>query len=366
MKYLSEFRDPKLAKKIAKAIANISTQKWKIMEICGGQTHSIVKFAIKELLPKNIDLIHGPGCPVCVTPLSKIDLAIFLALKENVIVCSYGDMLRVPGSSSNLLECRASGGNVEVIYSPLDALTLAEKHPDKEIVLFAIGFETTAPTNALAVFFAKQKKLYNFSIIVSQVLVPPAIRAILQNSTIDGFLAAGHVCTVMGYKEYIPLAEEYKLPIVVTGFEPIDILEGLYRCIYLLENKKYGVENQYTRSVRKGGNESAMQILDTVFELCSMEWRGIGQIEQSGYALRKDFHDFDAEKKFQFNPSSLAIITHDNQCIAGEILQGRKKPQQCPSFGKQCTPESPIGAPMVSTEGACAAYFHHTIPSSRS
>lgn len=358
MKYLSEFRDYKSAKILAKKISDVTKHNWKIMEICGGQTHSILKYSIDELLPEKITLIHGPGCPVCVTPLEMIDKAIKIASRNDVIFTSFGDMLRVPGSELDLLSVKANGGDVRMVYSPLDAVKIAQANPDKKIVFFAVGFETTAPANAMAVLTAKNLGLKNFSILCSHVLVPPAIEALMSgfNSNINGFLAAGHVCTVMGYEEYIPISEKYKIPIVVTGFEPIDILQGIYRCVNLLEEGKPIVDNQYSRAVRKEGNPEAKRIIKEVFEVTDRKWRGIGLIPNSGYKLREEFSEFDAEKIFELEDIS---VEESEICIAGEVLQGLKTPLECPAFGKECTPENPLGAPMVSSEGACAAYFHY-------
>lgn len=358
MKYLTEFRDFKSAQVLARKINEITKRNWTIMEICGGQTHSILKYNIDELLPSKISLIHGPGCPVCVTPLEIIDKAIKIASRNDVIFTSFGDMLRVPGSQLDLLSVKANGGDVRMVYSPLDAVKIAKSNPEKKVVFFAVGFETTAPANGMAVLKAKNLGLKNFSILCSHVLVPPAIEALMSgfNSNINGFLAAGHVCTVMGFNEYIPLSEKYKVPIVVTGFEPIDILQGIYKCVYLLEEEKNVVENQYARVVKKEGNLEAKKIINTVFEITDRKWRGIGLIPKSGYKLRDEFSEFDAEKIFDLGD---IIVDEPEICIAGEVLQGLKSPLECPAFGKECTPENPLGAPMVSTEGACAAYFHY-------
>lgn len=358
MKYIDEYRDAEAAKKLAKAITDITTKKWSIMEICGGQTHSIVKYGIDELLPNEINLIHGPGCPVCVTPIEIINKAIEIASLENVIFCSFGDMLRVPGSEKDLLSVKASGGDVRIVYSPMDAVNHAVKNPDKEVVFFAVGFETTAPANAMAVHKAKELKLNNFSILNSHVLVPPAIEAILSSSNhvVQGFLAAGHVCTVMGYEEYIPIAEKYKVPIVVTGFEPVDILQGIYMCIKQLEEGRHEVENQYSRSVKQKGNIQAQNIIRKVFKITNRKWRGIGEIPFSGFGLRDGYIAYDAEHKFKLSNKT---EEESSECIAGEILQGFKTPNDCPVFGKKCTPEYPLGAPMVSSEGACSAYFRY-------
>lgn len=358
MKYIDEYRNAEAAKKLAKAIAVITSKKWNIMEICGGQTHSIVKYGIDALLPKEINLIHGPGCPVCVTPVEIINKAIEIASAENVIFCSFGDMLRVPGSDKDLLSVKASGGDVRIVYSPMDAVNLAVKNPGKEVVFFAVGFETTAPANAMAVFKAKELKLNNFSILNSHVLVPPAIKAILSspNHVVQGFLAAGHVCTVMGFEEYYPIAEKFKVPIVITGFEPVDILQGLFMCIKQLEEGRHEVENQYARSVKKEGNVPAQNIIKKVFRITNRKWRGVGEIPFSGLGLNNDYIAYDAEHKFKIKSQS---ADEPKECIAGEILQGIRKPDECPQFGNKCTPEYPLGAPMVSTEGACAAYYRY-------
>lgn len=358
MKYLNEYRNSETAKKLSEEINKITTHPWNIMEICGGQTHSILKYNITELLPKEISLIHGPGCPVCVTPLELIDKAIAIASKDDVIFTSFGDMLRVPGSNEDLLSVKAKGGNVKMVYSPLDAVKIAEQNPNKKVVFFAVGFETTAPANAMSVVEAYKKGLKNYSILCSHVLVPPAIEALLNSpeNRIQGFLAAGHVCTVMGYEEYIPLVEKFKLPIVVTGFEPVDILEGIYYVVKQLENNKHNIENQYSRVVKKEGNIPAKELLKEVFETTNRKWRGIGEIPMSGWKLKEKYCAYDAEKIFDVG----YIETKESPlCIAGKILQGINKPVECEAFGTKCTPEHPIGAPMVSTEGACAAYFHY-------
>jgi len=358
VKYIDEYRDNETAQKYSRAIHDITTKPWTIMEICGGQTHSIVKYGIDELLPENITLVHGPGCPVCVTPVELINKAIDIASRKNVIFCSFGDMLRVPGNEKDLLAVKADGGDVRIVYSPLDALKLAAQNPKKEVVFFAVGFETTAPANAMAVFQAKKQNINNFSILVSHVLVPPAMEAILgsKNNRVRGFLAAGHVCTVMGFHEYFPIAKKYKVPIVVTGFEPVDILQGIYMCVKQLEEGRTEVENQYTRSVKKEGNEQAQKIITEVFKIVNRKWRGVGEIEQSGLGLRKDYIKYDAEKKFDVTEIK---AEESKECIAGLILQGLKKPNECTAFGTKCTPEFPLGAPMVSSEGACAAYFRY-------
>lgn len=359
MKYVNEFRGSQLVKKWSEALHQITTRPWSIMEVCGGQTHSIVKFGLHQLLPKNIRLIHGPGCPVCVTPMSLIDHAIHIAGLPSTILCSFGDMLRVPGNQTDLLTQKAKGCDVRIIHSPLDAVDVARKNRNKEVVLFAVGFETTAPANAFTVYRAKEEGLKNFSLLASHVLVPPALRFLMDSpgNEIQGFLAAGHVCTITGYEEYHAIAEHYKTPIVVTGFEPLDILQGLYLCIEQLEKNQYQVTNQYKRSAKEVGNLSARALLSKVFTLVDREWRGIGNIPQSGWGLHEDYADFDASYRF---PLAKPILYKDNGCISGLIMQGRKKPCECPLFGKECTPEKPLGAPMVSTEGACSAYYQYT------
>jgi hydrogenase expression/formation protein HypD len=358
MKYLNEYRDAGLVKNLAQKIREITTQNWIIMEICGGQTHTIMKYGLEELLPRELTIVHGPGCPVCVTSLEMIDKAIQISRQENVILTSFGDMLRVPGSKEDLLSVKAAGADVRMVYSPMDALSLAKRNPDKKVVFFAIGFETTAPANAMAVKEAKRRGIPNFSILSSHVLVPPAIEAILssKNTLVQGFLAAGHVCTVMGYEEYIPLAEKFKVPIVVTGFEPVDILEGIYLVVKQLEEGQFEVENQYSRVVRREGNIPAQKLLKDVFVTIDRKWRGIGMIPQSGYGLKPAYADYDAEKLFDVSGLNLM---ESPDCIAGEVLQGLKKPYDCQLFGKTCSPEHPVGAPMVSSEGACAAYYRY-------
>lgn len=358
MRYVDEFRDSKLTHNLLSEIRRITTQHWVIMEICGGQTHSIMQNGIDQLLPQEIELVHGPGCPVCVTSLELIDKALAIASQPNVIFCSFGDMLRVPGSSKDLFSIRAEGGQVKVVYSPMDAVKIAQANPDKQVVFFAIGFETTAPANAMSVIQAKALGLKNFSILVSQVTVPPAMHAILGSpqNRVQGFLAAGHVCSVMGYWEYPPIAEQYKIPIVVTGFEPIDLLNGILMTVRQLEAGTHSVENAYARVVSFEGNKPAQAILNRTFEVCDRNWRGIGLIPASGWRLRSDFADFDAERRFDVGK----IQTHESElCIAGQVLQGRKKPIECPAFGTLCTPENPLGATMVSSEGACAAYYRY-------
>ncbi len=358
MKFLTEYRDPELAREVLDEIKRTVTRPWKIMEICGGQTHSLVKNGILDVLPEAITMVHGPGCPVCVTPLHLIDKAIELAERENVILCSFGDMLRVPGSEKSLLEAKAKGADVRILYSPLEAVNIARDNPDKEVVFFAVGFETTAPANALSVLHAQKLGLKNYSILTSHVLVPPAIEAIMSDpeTRIDGFLAAGHVCTVMGLEQYYPLAERYRVPIVATGFEPIDILQGILMVVKQLEEGRAEVENQYTRAVRPEGNIQARKIIERVFKVQDQAWRGIDVIPDSGWGLREEFSDFDAVKKFGLTGEG---ARENEACIAGDIMKGIKKPYECPHFGKACTPQTPLGAPMVSSEGACAAYYHY-------
>ncbi len=358
MKYMDEYRDAGAARQLAAAIHATTTRAWSIMEVCGGQTHAIVKFGIDELLPPGMTLLHGPGCPVCVTPLELIEKAIRLTQMPKLVLCSFGDMLRVPGSESDLLNEKSKGHDVRIVYSPMDALDIARRHPDREIVFFAVGFETTAPANAMAVYQAHQEGLKNFSILVSHVLVPPAIEAVLSDPQclVNGFLAAGHVCTVMGYEEYIPIARRYQVPIVVTGFEPVDILQGILMCVTQLESGSCSVENQYVRAVRREGNGPACHIVDQVFETSDRAWRGMGEIPDSGLRLRSAYHDFDAEKRFTLEDMHLQ---EPEVCISGQILQGLKKPVECPAFGRECTPEHPLGATMVSNEGACSAYYQY-------
>ncbi len=357
MRYIDEYRSEEAATRVAERIHAVTSRPWTLMEICGGQTYTIVKYGLEELLPEQITLVHGPGCPVCVTPLEIIDKAIAIAAMPDVIFTSFGDMLRVPGSSKDLLTVKAEGGNVRMVYSPLDAVNIARNNPEKKVVFFAVGFETTAPANAMAVWQAKKLGLKNFSILCSHVLVPPAIEALLSSpaNLVQGFLAAGHVCTVMGYEEYFPLASRYRVPIVVTGFEPVDILQGVYMTVKQLEEGRAEVENQYSRSVRREGNVPARKLLAEVFQTTNRRWRGIGEIPSSGYSLSPDYEDFDAERIF----SVADIRTKESElCVAGQVLQGLKKPHECPAFGGECTPERPLGAPMVSSEGACAAYYH--------
>ncbi|MEN8242071.1 MAG: hydrogenase formation protein HypD [Chloroflexota bacterium] len=359
MKFIDEFRDPELARKSILELNRIVTQPWVLMEICGGQTHSIKRYGIDQLLPKQIELVHGPGCPVCVTPLEQIDKALAIASRPEVIFTSYGDMLRVPGSNQDLFSIRAAGGDVRVVYSPLDALKIARENPDKQVVFFAIGFETTAPANAMAVAQAKRLGINNYSVLVSHVRVPPAMHAILgsPSNRVQGFLAAGHVCAVMGYWEYPPLAEQYKVPIAVTGFEPLDILQGVLTTVRLLEKGENIAENAYPRAVTFEGNQGAQKIINQVFVECDRKWRGIGMIPKSGWCLGPEYLEFDAENRFD-----VSTITAEESplCIAGQILQGIKKPPECAAFGTKCTPQKPLGATMVSSEGACAAYYRYS------
>ncbi|WP_372737248.1 hydrogenase formation protein HypD [Neptunomonas sp.] len=367
MKYMHEYRQADTIKQLADKIADVTSQPWTIMEVCGGQTNAIVKFGLQQFLPTHIELVHGPGCPVCVTPVDIIDKAIDIAARPNVIFCSFGDMLRVPGSAKDLQSVKAEGGDIRIVYSPMDALKLAQSHPDKEVVFLAIGFETTAPANAMAAYQARAKGITNFSLLTSQFLVPPAIEAMCQSpqSRIQGFLAAGHVCAIMGYESYPQLAEKYGVPIVVTGFEPLDILQGILLCVQQLEQGRSEVENQYSRVVTQQGNLPAQQMITEVFECQSQSWRGIGHIQQSGLKLREAFWPFDAGHKFGLRDRvSSANKTDDTTgCISGEIMQGLKKPCDCIHFAKKCRPESPIGAPMVSSEGACAAYYRYATSS---
>jgi hydrogenase expression/formation protein HypD len=358
VKYLDEFNDPVLARQLFAEIERITTRPWAIMEVCGGQTHSIIRNGIDQLLPDTIELIHGPGCPVCVTPVGMIDKALDIASQPGVIFCSFGDMLRVPGTSRDLFQVKSEGGDVRVVYSPLDAVKLAEDHPNREVVFFAIGFETTAPANAMAVHQARQRGLTNFSVLVSHVLVPPAIEAIVASPTnrVDGFLAAGHVCSIMGTRQYDPLVEQYRVPIVVTGFEPLDVLEGIRRVVAQLETGRAELENAYARVVTEAGNVAAQQMVEDVFEVCDRQWRGIGEIARSGWQLSTRYADFDAEARFDV----AAIESPESSlCRSGEVLQGLIKPHECEAFGVECTPRRPLGATMVSGEGACAAYYQY-------
>ena len=358
MKFLSEYRDQKAAEQLAGAIRQKVTRPWTIMEVCGGQTHTIVKSGLEDLLPREITLVHGPGCPVCVTPIELIDKAVAVAQRPDVIFCSFGDMLRVPGSSKSLFDVKAEGAEVRIVYSPLDALKLAKANPEKQVVFFAVGFETTAPANAMAAWQADHDGVDNFSLLVSHVLVPPAMEALLSSKScvVQGFLAAGHVCTIMGYDEYFPIADRYRVPIVVTGFEPLDILEGILMTVIQLEENRHQVENQYSRAVRREGNRPAQDRIAEVFEVTPREWRGLGEIAASGFQLRGRFQKYDANRRFPFSGEP----AHESpDCISGLILQGIKKPHECPAFAVKCTPENPLGAPMVSSEGACAAYYHY-------
>jgi hydrogenase expression/formation protein HypD len=358
VRFIDEFRNGRTAAAYIERIHAVSTRPWTIMEICGGQTHTIVKSGIDDLLPSSLTLVHGPGCPVCVTPLEIIDKAIAIASHADVLFASFGDMLRVPGSEKDLLAVKAQGGDVRIVYSPLDAVKLAQQNPDKKIVFFAVGFETTAPANAISVWQAAQLGLKNYSILCSHVLVPPAMEAILSSpaNRVQGFLAAGHVCTVMGYEEYLPLAEKYHVPIAVTGFEPVDILQGILMTLQQLEEGRSVVENQYSRSVRREGNRPAQELIHKIFQITDRAWRGIGLIPKSGYRVRDEYAAFDAENIFDV----AAIQTHESPlCIAGQVMQGLKKPHDCSAFGVQCIPEHPLGAPMVSSEGACAAYYRY-------
>jgi hydrogenase expression/formation protein HypD len=357
MKFLNEYRSPELVKAYLEDIRTHLTRPWTIMEVCGGQTHSLVKNGLLEILPDEITMVHGPGCPVCVTPLHLIDQAVWLAEEEGVILCSFGDMLRVPGSGKSLLEAKAGGADVRVLYSPLEAVKLARQHPGREVVFFAVGFETTAPANALSVIQSRELGLDNYSILTSHVRVPPAMQAVLddEETTIQGFLGAGHVCAIMGLEEYEPIVRNYQIPVVITGFEPADLLQGISMVVRQLEGGQHILENQYSRAVRYQGNPAARRLIQRVFEVNDREWRGIGTIPGSGYRLRPEYAAFDAEQKFH-RPAGRA--SENPECIANHVLKGIKKPHQCPQFGKGCTPSNPLGAPMVSSEGACAAYYH--------
>ncbi|MCB0584353.1 MAG: hydrogenase formation protein HypD [Phaeodactylibacter sp.] len=357
MKFLTEYRDPELAEKYFQEIKKTVTRPWTIMEVCGGQTHSLVKNGILNMLPEEVRMVHGPGCPVCVTPLNLIDKAIFLAEEKGVILCSFGDMLRVPGSKKSLLAAKADGADIRILYSPLEAVKIARQNPDREVVFFAVGFETTAPANALSVTHAHRLGLKNYSILASHVLVPPAIEAVMEDeeSQIQAFLAAGHVCTIMGTEEYYPLVERFSIPIVVTGFEPIDLLQGILMAIRQLENGEARVENQYARMVREEGNLKAKEAIFEVFEVTDRLWRGMDVIPMSGYEVREKYAAFDAKRKFNVD---IAEAPENAECIAGSIMKGIKKPFDCPNFGTKCKPENPLGAPMVSSEGSCAAYYH--------
>ena len=358
MKYVDEYRSEADTRKFVQALHARVTRPWTLMEICGGQTHTLIRFGIDRMLPASLTLVHGPGCPVCVTPLEQIERAIAIARRPEVIFTSFGDMLRVPGCTTDLLAVKAAGGDVRMLYSPLDAVKLAQRNPGRQVVFFAVGFETTAPANAMAVFQAAKLGLDNFSILASHVLVPPAMEALLSapDNRVQGFLAAGHVCTVMGWHEYPPIAEKYHVPIVVTGFEPLDLLQGILMTVEALEEGRVGVENQYTRSVTREGNRPAQDLLAEVFETCDRPWRGIGVIPNSGWRLRARYARYDAEKRFDVGHVE---VSESPLCIAGEILRGLKRPHECSAFGVKCTPEHPLGAPMVSTEGACSAYYQY-------
>ena len=358
MKYLTEFRNGEIAQRMAREIHQLTTRPWKIMEVCDGQTHSIIRNGIDQMLPAGIEMIHGPGCPVCVTPLELIDKALAIAAQPGVIFCSFGDMLRVPGTDADLFQVKGHGGDVRVVYSPLDAVDLAAKNPDRQVVFFGVGFETTAPANAMSVHLARRRGLRNFSLLVSHVLVPPAIEAIMSSpgNKVQAFLAAGHVCSVMGYWEYPPLAEKFKIPIVVTGFEPLDLLDGIRRAVLQLEAGRHEVENAYERVVTFEGNQAAQKLLAEVFEVTDRAWRGTGVIPKSGWRLNNAYRDFDAEERFHIS----GIRTQESPlCHSGDVLRGAIKPAQCPAFGRECTPRHPLGATMVSSEGACAAYFNY-------
>lgn len=357
MRYVDEYRDPKLARRLLERIE--ITRPWTIMEVCGGQTHTLIRSGIDRMVPQGLRLIHGPGCPVCVTPIEKIDQALAIAATPGVIFCSFGDMLRVPGSKSDLLQIRAAGADVRFVYSPLDSLKIARDNPDRQVVFFAVGFETTAPATAITVWQAKQLGLKNFSMLVAHVLVPPAMDAILASprNQVQAFLAAGHVCTVMGYEAYFDLAARYRVPIVVTGFEPVDLLEGIGMAIRQLEEGRHEVENQYARSVRRSGNTQAQEIIANVYEACDRPWRGLGVLPSSGLRLQSGYADYDAEVRFPKREETCA--SEPEECRSGEVLQGHIRPDECEAFGRQCTPERPLGAPMVSSEGACAAYYRY-------
>lgn len=364
MKYVSEYRDRAAAEKYSERIKQLVSREWTIMEVCGGQTHSILKYGIDQLLPEKISLIHGPGCPVCVTPIELIDQAIEIAGIKDVILCSFGDMLRVPGSVQDLIGVRAAGGDVRIVYSPIDAVKIAEQNPMKKVVFFGVGFETTVPVTAAAIIQADHLELDNFYMLVSHVLVPPAMQAVLSNPgcRVQGFLAAGHVCSIMGYIEYETIAKEYNVPIVVTGFEPLDILEGIHMCLKQLEEGRSEVENQYVRSVKRNGNPEAIDMMREVFEVIDRKWRGIGAIPGSGLGLRNKYSRFDAAGHFGVSGHT---VEESGDCISGQVLTGEKKPDECPSFGGKCTPEHPIGALMVSSEGACAAYYRYRLTRSK-
>jgi hydrogenase expression/formation protein HypD len=356
MRYVDEYRDPQIAQALAAQVARIATKPWVLMEVCGGQTHTLMRYGIGDLLPQGVELVHGPGCPVCVTPLELIDQALRIAAMPEVTFTSYGDMLRVPGSHSDLFQARANGADVRIVYSPMDAVKIAREHPERKVVFFGVGFETTAPANAMAVFQAKREGLANFSMLVSHVLVPPAMRLILESPTnrVQGFIAPGHVCTVMGFSEYYRIAEDFRVPIVVGGFEPVDLLEAIRMLVAQLEQGRAEVENQYSRSVELAGNRPAQAIMREVFEVSDRKWRGIGEIPQSGLRLREAYAAHDAERAFDLAPLN---VEEPRECISALVLQGQKRPIECPAFAKRCTPLTPLGAPMVSAEGACAAWY---------
>jgi hydrogenase expression/formation protein HypD len=356
VRFLDEYRDPKLARRLVEEVRRAARRRWTVMEVCGGQTHTILKFGIDELLKEAVEFVHGPGCPVCVTPVVMLDKAIRLAEQPGVILATFGDMARVPGSSGDLLQTKARGADVRIVYSPLDALRLAEENPERRVVFFAIGFETTAPANAMAVWLAKRKRLRNFLVLSSHLILPPAIRAILSDPElqVQGLIAPGHVCTVAGYMEYEKIAREYGVPFVVSGFEPLDLLEGTYMLVRLLEEGKAEVQNQYSRSATREGNREAQRLMEEVFELTDREWRGLGVIPGTGLRLRKPYREFDAELAYDLGDIQ---SLETGVCIAGAVLQGKSRPVDCPAFGRECTPEHPLGAPMVSSEGSCAAYY---------
>ncbi len=358
MKFIDEYRDANAARAVADAIRATVTRPWTLMEVCGGQTHAILRYGIDQLLPAELEIVHGPGCPVCVTPPEMIDAAIELSLQSGVILCSFGDMLRVPGNRGDLFQAKAKGADVRMVYSPLEAVKLAQSNPDREVVFFAVGFETTAPANGMTVYQAARQNVTNFSMLSSHVLVPPAMEAVLSSpdNRVQAFLAAGHVCTIMGYDLYEPMARQYRVPIVVTGFEPLDILQGVLMCVRQLESGRAEVENQYSRSVNRSGNLPARELMKKVFRVVSRNWRGMGELPQSGLALAGEYAPFDAVKKFSLK---LADDSPPTRCRSGEVLQGKIKPPECPLFGAECTPDHPLGATMVSSEGACAAYYRY-------
>ncbi len=356
MKFLDEYRDPAACQRLVRQLAEAVTRPWTLMEVCGGQTHAVIRFGLDQLFPPGLRLVHGPGCPVCVTPLEQIDRALELARRGDVILCTFGDMLRVPGSSGDLQAARAEGADVRIVYSPLDAVEVARSNPGQQVVFFAVGFETTAPANAVAAMTARREELANFSLLVSQVRVPPALELLLgaEDNQVQGFLAAGHVCTIMGWTEYERIAARWKVPLVVTGFEPLDLLQGLLMCVRQLEAGRCEVQNQYERSVVREGNRTARQLLERVFEVVDRPWRGLGMVPRGGLALRPEFAALDAERRF---PTRTGTPCESGLCRAGDVLRGVLRPSECPAFATACTPESPLGAPMVSNEGACAAYY---------